>query len=251
MRDIFFEVAGREFLLSSSFCPVKRGNRAGSSRNEFDYSRRGTQTTFPLLDFRSCEGVGLARFSIFLLEKEVDEKQNPLLDQLSVFWLHNSKMSLFEILATATLEKQKTWSGYLSESSQTHSERRPGSISSLYGAKTNLKAKKYSRVSVCNLKKWSPAYKTALSIDCLPFAYTRSHYYAILEVLLQMLNPLTQGRLEGNSCQTLQPQSSQQHFVVSASRSPSSSLYSAVRFASVVPDVSLFLNSSLTIRRSL
>ena len=34
------------------------------------------------------------------------------------------------------------WSGYLSESSQIRSEKSPGSISSLYGAKTNLKAKK-------------------------------------------------------------------------------------------------------------
>ena len=35
-----------------------------------------------------------------------------------------------------------SWFGYLSESSQTHSEKSSGSISSLYGAKTNLKAEK-------------------------------------------------------------------------------------------------------------
>ena len=32
------------------FSPVKRGNRAGSCRNESDYSRRGTQISFPLLE---------------------------------------------------------------------------------------------------------------------------------------------------------------------------------------------------------
>ena len=37
------------------FCPVKRGNRAGFSRNEFHYSRRGTKTSLPLLDCGSCE----------------------------------------------------------------------------------------------------------------------------------------------------------------------------------------------------
>ena len=50
-----------------SVCPVKRGNRAGSSRNEFDYSRRRTQTSFPLLESRSCEKFVLAHFSILLL----------------------------------------------------------------------------------------------------------------------------------------------------------------------------------------
>ena len=60
------------FQVVSSFCPVKRGNRAGSSRNEFDYSRRGTQTSFPLLDCRSCENFVLiiAHFSFFLLLKK-------------------------------------------------------------------------------------------------------------------------------------------------------------------------------------
>ena len=41
---------------------MKRGDRAGSSRNEFDYSRRGTQTSLPLLDYRSCENFGLRPF---------------------------------------------------------------------------------------------------------------------------------------------------------------------------------------------
>ena len=64
MRDFFFEVANRLFCCQVSFCPVKRGNQAGFSRNESDYSRRGTQTSFPLLESRSCEKFGVAHFSI-------------------------------------------------------------------------------------------------------------------------------------------------------------------------------------------
>ena len=43
------------FCFQLSFCPVKRGNRAGSARNESGYSRRGTQISFPLLEGRSCD----------------------------------------------------------------------------------------------------------------------------------------------------------------------------------------------------
>ena len=67
------------FCFQVRFCPVMRGSRAGSYRNEFDYSRRGTQTSFPLVDCRSCENVGLYHFSIFLLEKKKVIKQSPLL----------------------------------------------------------------------------------------------------------------------------------------------------------------------------
>ena len=52
-----------------SFSPVKRGNRAGSPRNEFDYSRRGTQTGFPLLDCRSCANFELIRTSQMCSQK--------------------------------------------------------------------------------------------------------------------------------------------------------------------------------------
>ena len=54
------------FCFQVSYCPVKRGNRAGSSRNEPDYSRRGTQISFPLLESRNCEKFGLAHFSIIM-----------------------------------------------------------------------------------------------------------------------------------------------------------------------------------------
>ena len=83
----------RFFCFQVSFRPVKRGNRAGSSRNEFNYSRRGTQTSFSLLDCRSCENFELAHSSVSLLENIKLIKQSPFFDQLSVFWLHNWKMS--------------------------------------------------------------------------------------------------------------------------------------------------------------
>ena len=59
MRAFFLAAAGLQpdiFLLSSWFFdPVrqKTGNRAGSSRDEPAYSRRGTQTSFPLFEGRS------------------------------------------------------------------------------------------------------------------------------------------------------------------------------------------------------
>ena len=65
MRDVLFEVAKRDlFALKLCFCPVRRGNRAGSSRNESDYSWRGVQIRFSLLESCSCENFGPAHFSI-------------------------------------------------------------------------------------------------------------------------------------------------------------------------------------------
>ena len=54
------------FRFQVSYCPVKSGSRAGSSRNESDYSRRGTRISFPLLEGHSCDNFGLliALFSI-------------------------------------------------------------------------------------------------------------------------------------------------------------------------------------------
>ena len=59
MRDFFLRLQTEIFFFQGSFSPVKRGNRAGSSRNESDYSRRGTQISFPLLESRSCENLSL------------------------------------------------------------------------------------------------------------------------------------------------------------------------------------------------
>ena len=125
IQDFFFEVANREFFcFKVRFCPVKRGNRTGSSRNESGYSRRGTQTSFPLLESRSCRKFGLAPFSIFLLEKKKSVKQSPHFGQLPVFWLHDWKWAnVVRNYRNCDSRKSGNWSGYLSVDSQTHSER--------------------------------------------------------------------------------------------------------------------------------
>ena len=62
---LFWGCEQRFSCFQARLCPVKRGNRASSSRNEFDHSRKGTHTSFPLLDCRSCHNFGPAHFSIF------------------------------------------------------------------------------------------------------------------------------------------------------------------------------------------
>ena len=64
-RGLFF-LGYKQSFLHSSYCPVRRENRVGSSWNESDYSGRGTQISFPLFESRSCENFGLltAHFSI-------------------------------------------------------------------------------------------------------------------------------------------------------------------------------------------
>ena len=57
------------FQVVSSFCPVKRGNRAGSSRNEFDHSRRGTETSFFVSRLSQLREFRTSSFSSFFLEK--------------------------------------------------------------------------------------------------------------------------------------------------------------------------------------
>ena len=66
------------FLFLTFFCPVERGNQAGSSWNEFDYSRRGTRTSVPHLDCRSCDNFGLllAKIPIIWLGKK-DQTEPP------------------------------------------------------------------------------------------------------------------------------------------------------------------------------
>ena len=83
MGDFCFEVT-RLLCVQVRWCPVKRGNRTGSSRNEFAYSRRGTQAIFPLLDCRSCEKFGLAHSFNFLTRKKNLTKWSPYFDRLSV-----------------------------------------------------------------------------------------------------------------------------------------------------------------------
>ena len=107
LRGTFFFRLWGIFCVQVSYCPAKGGNRAGSSMNEFDYSRRGTQTIFSLLDCRSncCENFGQAHFSVFLPEKKVDQTESQYLPIVS-FLTIQLKMSQSKILATATLKKE-------------------------------------------------------------------------------------------------------------------------------------------------
>ena len=64
------------YMLSSWFLPRKARKSSGPSRNESDCSRRGTQTSFPLLESRSCESFGLAHFTKSR-EKKGDQTESP------------------------------------------------------------------------------------------------------------------------------------------------------------------------------
>ena len=142
MRGFFFEVANRFFATRTSvlyaglffwgckqrffcfqfsFCPVKQGNRAGSSRNEFYYSRRGAQTSFLLLDCRSCENFGLVHVSIFLLGIKSWSNRTSFLINCQ-FLTTQLKNELVRNSRNCDSREAENWSGYLSESSQTHSE---------------------------------------------------------------------------------------------------------------------------------
>ena len=110
MRDFFFEVAKLSFFcVEVSFFPVKRGNRAGSSRNESDYSRRGTYPD----QFPASRLSQLRKKS----ERYPDQFPASRSSQLREF------SQFLKILATATNREAGNWSGYPSESRQTHSEK--------------------------------------------------------------------------------------------------------------------------------
>ena len=110
------------FCFQVSFCPVKRGNRAGSSQNEFDYSPRSTQTSLPFLDCRSCENFGLAHFSIFFLQKK--SSSEPSFRSTVGFLTTQLENELVRNSRNCDCREAENWSRYLSESSQTHSEKR-------------------------------------------------------------------------------------------------------------------------------
>ena len=73
------------FLFLTFICPVERGNQAGSSWNEFDYSPRGTRTSVPHLHCRSCNnfGVLVANIRTIGLENKVDQTELPFLSTVS------------------------------------------------------------------------------------------------------------------------------------------------------------------------
>ena len=114
-KQSFFQLF---FCLQVSFCPVKRGNRVGSSRNESDYS---DYLIFELCSRKlAVNQTGLCLINFFFLARKF---QNDL--------VRNSR--------TCDNREAGKWPGYLSAISQTHSEKR-GSISSLCGAVINFKA---------------------------------------------------------------------------------------------------------------
>ena len=125
-------------LFQVCFCPVKRGHRAGSSRNVFDYSRRVTQTRFPHLYYcRCCKNFGLliAHFSIFLQKEKSWYNRAPFLINCTTQWKNDLLWNPRDWEAEPGLRTFPRVVRVIPT--------RPGSISSLYGAKTNLKEKTY------------------------------------------------------------------------------------------------------------
>ena len=66
--------------------------------------------------------ISTSSFFDFFLEKNVYQTE-PLLDQLSVFLTTQLKNELIRNSRECDSRKAETWSGYLSECSQTHSEK--------------------------------------------------------------------------------------------------------------------------------
>ena len=123
---VFLRLQTEFFLFQVSFCPVKRGNRAGSSRNEF------TLGEVP----RPVSGVSIVAVAIisdyfilrsssffnFLPRKKVDQTEPPFWSTVSfqTTQLKNERVRNFR---NCDSREAENWSGYLSESSQTYSEK--------------------------------------------------------------------------------------------------------------------------------
>ena len=150
------------FCFQVSFCPVKRWNRVGSFRNEFDYSREGTQISFPLLDSRSCENFGLLIFQFSCWKKKVYQTEPPFWSTVS-FLTTQLKNEPVRNSRNCYCREAENWSGYLSESSQTHSEKSRLDFLALRG-KNWLESKK---ISVCNHKKKVPHNNRPMVCSCL------------------------------------------------------------------------------------
>ena len=145
----FWGCKQRFFYFQVSFCLVKRGKRAGSARNESDYSRRGTQISFPLLESRSCENFGLSQISISSLEKR--NQAEPPFCSAATFPTRQLKNKLVRNTRNCDPPETENWSGYLSESSQTHSEKIRLDFLSLRG-NNYFGVTWKQKCSVCNLK---------------------------------------------------------------------------------------------------
>ena len=120
-----------------------RGNWAGSSQNEFDYSRRGIQAIFPLLDCRSCEKFGLAHFFNFnfLARKKSWPNRAPILIKCRFSHYTIEKWPSPKFSQLLTLKKRKTDLGTSPRVVRLF-RRSSSSMSSRHGAITNLEAKK-------------------------------------------------------------------------------------------------------------
>ena len=112
------------FRFQVSFCHVKRGNRAGSCRNEFDYSRRGTYPDqFSASRLSRLQEFRTSSFFNHLAinrKKKVDQTEHPFWSTVS-FVTTQLKNELVQNSRNCVSREAVNWSGYLSESSQTHS----------------------------------------------------------------------------------------------------------------------------------
>ena len=116
---LFFSRLQSFFCFQVTYCPVKRGNRADSSRNESDYSRRA----LPRSVFRFLR-VAVARirtssfFNCVVRKLTVDQNGALCLNQL--FFLARKLKN--ELVRNSRNREAGKWPGYLSESSQTPSD---------------------------------------------------------------------------------------------------------------------------------
>ena len=122
---------------SGKLCPVKRGNHSCSSRHEFDYPCRDTQTSFSLLYCRSRETFGLlvAQFSILILEMKTTWSNRAPFWSTVTFLTTQLKNEPLIVGNFRNCDPREAGNGsrYLSESSQTHSEKSRLDFFALWG----------------------------------------------------------------------------------------------------------------------
>ena len=126
MRDFSLEVANRVFFSLSSSCLPRKEKISSRAFSEWVrllsewvrlLSERGTQSSFPLLDCRSGEKFGLliAHFSIFLLEKQVDQTEPPffIICQFSDYTIDKSAIEKSAIHSSKFSQLRQSSSGKL------------------------------------------------------------------------------------------------------------------------------------------
>ena len=150
------------YFFAVSYRLVKRGNRAGSSRNESGDCRRGPRSVQFIYRFWRVTMATIWTSSFFscpVRKAAVEQKWRLWL--INFFYLATklkNELTLVRISSkTAALKKREIHWTDLGTSPRVVrlAPRRAGSVSSLYGAKTNLKAKKKN--SILQPQKKSPA----------------------------------------------------------------------------------------------